>query len=49
MNVLDPVCRMLVSPKSAPAHLKFKSNNYYFCSFECAQKFSSQPNLFIKN
>ena len=49
MNVVDPVCRMFVSPESAPAHLKFKNNNYYFCSFECAQKFASQPNLFIKN
>ena len=49
MNVLDPVCRMLISPESAPAHLTFKDNNYYFCSFECAQKFASQPKLFIKN
>jgi adenylate cyclase len=49
MNVVDPVCRMLVSPESAPAHLTFKDNNYYFCSFECAQKFASQPKLFIKN
>jgi len=48
MNVVDPVCRMLVSPESAPAHLTFKDNNYYFCSFECAQKFASQPKLFIK-
>lgn len=47
-NVVDPVCRMLVSPESAPAHLAFKDNNYYFCSFECAQKFASQPKLFIK-
>ncbi len=47
MNVVDPVCRMLVSPKSAPAHLTFKDKNYYFCSFECAKKFASQPNLFI--
>ncbi len=49
MNVVDPVCRMLVSPESASAHLTFKDNNYYFCSFECAQKFARQPNLFIKN
>ena len=49
MNVVDPVCRMIVSPESAPAHLTFKDNNYYFCSFECAQKFSSQPKLFIEN
>jgi class 3 adenylate cyclase/YHS domain-containing protein len=49
MNVVDPVCRMLVRPQSAPAHLKFRGNNYYFCSFKCAKKFASQPNLFIKN
>jgi len=49
MNFVDPVCRMLVSPGSATAHLKFRGNNYYFCSFECAKKFASQPNLFIKN
>ena len=48
MNVIDPVCRILVSPESAPAHLAFNGDNYYFCSFECAQKFTSQPNLFIK-
>jgi adenylate cyclase len=48
MNVVDPVCRMLVSPGSAPAHLTFNGDNYYFCSFECAQKFARQPNLFIK-
>jgi len=48
VNAVDPVCRMLVSPESAPAHLTFKGDNYYFCSFECAHKFTSQPNLFIK-
>ena len=48
MNIVDPVCHMLVSPESAPAQLTFKDNNYYFCSFECAQRFASQPNLFIK-
>ena len=49
LNVVDPVCRFLVSPESASAQLRFKDNNYYFCSFECAQKFASQPNLFIKS
>jgi class 3 adenylate cyclase/YHS domain-containing protein len=48
MNVVDPVCRMLVRPESSTAHLTFKDKIYYFCSFECAQKFTSQPNLFIK-
>ena len=49
MNVVDPVCRMLVRPESSTAHLTFKEKTYYFCSFECAQKFASQPNLFIKS
>jgi len=49
MNVVDPVCRMLVRPESSTAHLTFKDKTYYFCSFECAQKFASQPNLFIKS
>lgn len=46
INVVDPVCRMLVSPESAPAQLVFKGNNYYFCSFECAKKFTNRPDLF---
>lgn len=45
-NVVDPVCRMLVNPESATAQLLFKGNNYYFCSFECARKFTSRPDLF---
>ena len=49
MNVADPVCRMLVRPESSTAHLTFKEKTYYFCSFECAQKFATQPNLFIKS
>ena len=49
MNVVDPVCRMLVRPESSTAHLTFKEKTYYFCSFECAQKFATQPNLFIKS
>ncbi len=46
INVVDPVCRMLVSPESAPAQLVFKGNNYYFCSFACAKKFTNRPDLF---
>jgi len=49
INVVDPVCRMLVSPESAPAQLAFKGNNYYFCSFECAKKFTNRPDLFAIN
>ena len=47
MNVIDPVCRMLVKPESAPAHLTFNGKNYYFCSFECAKKFTNRPEQFV--
>jgi adenylate cyclase len=49
MNFVDPVCRMLVSPESAHAHLTFKDKKYYFCSFECAKKFTNRPELFVIN
>lgn len=48
-NVVDPVCRMLVKPESAPAQLTFKGSNYFFCSLQCAQKFAGQPSQYIKN
>jgi len=49
INVVDPVCRMFIIPESASAQVTFKGNNYYFCSFECAKKFTNRPNLFAIN
>lgn len=47
-NVTDPVCRMLVKPNTAPAHLSYNHQNYFFCSFECAKAFASRPDQYIK-
>jgi len=46
-NVEDPVCRMFVKPESAAAQLTYKDSIYYFCSFECAQRFTQQPDAFV--
>lgn len=40
---IDPVCRMQVSPDTAPARLPFGGVTYHFCSFECARRFAERP------
>lgn len=42
-QVTDPVCRMLVDPDDAPARLPFDDRRFFFCSFDCAQKFVGNP------
>ena len=49
VNIEDPVCRMIVNPNSAAAQLAFNGKQYYFCSFECAQKFTNRPDRFATN
>jgi class 3 adenylate cyclase/YHS domain-containing protein len=45
-QVLDPVCRMYVDADAAPARLPWGSRAWHFCSFECAQTFSSDPSRY---
>ncbi len=42
----DPVCRMRLDPASAPARLPYGDRVYYFCSFNCAQKFARTPEAY---
>ena len=39
--VVDPVCRMCVSPESAAAHVTLGSRTHFFCSLTCAQTFEA--------
>ena len=48
MHIIDPVCRMQVSQKTAPARLPFEGNIYYFCSFDCARAFVKNPDFYRK-
>lgn len=45
---IDPVCHMLVTPDTATARLPFESEVYYFCSFECAQRFAARPEDYVR-
>jgi adenylate cyclase len=48
-QVLDPVCRMYVDADAAPARLPWDERAWYFCSFDCAQAFSADPNRYSRN
>lgn len=40
---IDPVCRMAIDPGQAVGNLSFRGADYFFCSLECAQAFSANP------
>lgn len=39
---IDPVCRMRVAPDGAAGRLRIGSQEYVFCSLECAVTFADQ-------
>lgn len=45
---IDPVCRMQVRKRTAPAKLPFEGITYYFCSFECTKAFAENPERYRK-
>jgi class 3 adenylate cyclase len=47
--VIDPVCRMQVSPDTAPARLPFAGTIVSFCSFECAKTFAEHPERYAES
>jgi P-type Cu+ transporter len=47
-TVLDPVCGMYVKPESAAGHVHHEGKDFYFCSQDCRQKFSANPEQFLK-
>lgn len=42
-SILDPVCRMLVNPNTAPAQQSRNGKTYYLCSSDCAKIFGQGP------
>ena len=46
-SVIDPVCRMHVHPDAAPARLLLAGATYYFCSLECARRFTEHPDAYV--
>jgi class 3 adenylate cyclase/YHS domain-containing protein len=41
--LVDPVCRMRVGARRAPARLPFEGGTYLFCSLACARVFAEHP------
>ena len=45
---IDPVCKMEVDPKTAPAKSEYKGVTYYFCNIKCKERFDKDPERFLK-
>jgi Cu+-exporting ATPase len=45
---IDPVCKMEVDPKKAPARSEYKGTTYYFCGPRCKERFDKDPERFLK-
>ena len=45
---IDPVCKMTVDEKEAAAIYEYKGKTYYFCAVGCKDKFSQDPEKFVK-
>ena len=43
---IDPVCGMRVDPATAKHHCTYKSEDYFFCSGRCRERFEAAPEKF---
>ena len=44
----DPVCGMDVKEEEAAARYEYKGKTYYFCAVGCKEKFSQDPERFLR-
>ena len=47
-EVKDPVCGMMVDPKTTTDKADYKGKTYYFCSREEKETFLKSPEKFVK-
>src|SRR5262245_5045596 len=47
-EVVDPVCGMTIEPADAAGHADYKGHRYYFCAESCLEKFTADPERFVK-
>ncbi|MDQ3009034.1 MAG: metalloregulator ArsR/SmtB family transcription factor [bacterium] len=45
--VIDPVCHMRLSPKTAGYHTHHSQQEYYFCASGCLKKFMEKPSRYV--
>ncbi len=43
----DPVCGMMVDPKTAAGKSEYKGKTYYFCSPGCMKDFDRNPEKYV--
>lgn len=46
-SLIDPVCRMQLTPGTTHAHLVYKGKTFHFCSADCAKNFLEDPEHYI--
>lgn len=44
----DPVCNMMVDPKTAPAKSVYNGQTYYFCAPGCKTSFDKDPEKYLR-
>lgn len=45
-TVKDPVCGMMIDPKTAFATREHAGKTFYFCSQDCVDKFDANPHKY---
>lgn len=46
--LVDPVCRMRVTPETSAGHLRHAGVTWWFCSMPCAAAFSADPSAYTR-
>ena len=46
-RVTDPVCKMVINPKTAAGSSVYKSVTYFFCALHCKKKFDADPEAYV--
>jgi YHS domain-containing protein len=47
MMIKDPVCGMMIDPKTSAGKSDYLGQTYYFCSLGCKKEFDQNPKKFI--
>ncbi len=45
-NVLDPVCQMMIDPRTAAGRSDYDGKTFYFCAAGCKHRFDAEPERF---
>jgi YHS domain-containing protein len=46
--VTDPVCEMVIDPKTAAGKSEYQGKTYYFCSLGCKKAFDKEPQKYVE-